>query len=317
MTHFTVLGPGGVGGLLAGLLARAGHDVTVVATEPTAERIAADGLRVDSAAFGDFTIEVAAEPELTRPTDVLIVAPKATALQDAVRRVAPEMVRGALVVPLLNGFEHMDVLRSAYPGAQVLAATIWVESTRVAPGHISQTSPFTTVELAAANADPDANAAADAGGAGPDERVDELAAHLRGIGFTTEVRDDEQLTLWQKVHFLMPTALVCSHAGAPIGVVRTDRRADLLGVMSEVGQVAARLGLTLDSDRVTAMADGIPPQTKPSMLRDREAGRAMEVDALGGAFLRAARRVGVDVPVTARIVADLERVDGGSAQQRP
>lgn len=296
LTHFTVLGPGGVGGLLAGLLARAGHDVTVVGTEPTTEVIAANGLRVDSAAFGDFTVEVAAEPELSRHTDVLIVAPKATSLEDALRRVAPETVRGSLVVPLLNGFEHMEVLRARYPDAQVLAAAIWVESTRVAPGHISQTSPFTTVELATR------------AGAG-DDRTEALAAHLRGLGFTTEVRDDEQRTLWQKVHFLMPTALVCSHAGAPMGVARTDRRDDLLQVMAEVGRVAAEMGLVLDTERVTTMADGIPPQTKPSMLRDREAGRAMEVDALGGAFLRAARRAGVDVPVTARIVADLERIN--------
>ena len=49
-----VLGPGGVGGLLAGLLERSGNEVTVVATESTAELIARRGIRISSVTFGDF-----------------------------------------------------------------------------------------------------------------------------------------------------------------------------------------------------------------------------------------------------------------------
>ncbi len=43
-----VVGPGGVGGFVAGVLARAGNDVTVVAREATAQVIAQDGIQVDS-----------------------------------------------------------------------------------------------------------------------------------------------------------------------------------------------------------------------------------------------------------------------------
>ncbi|GAA3741883.1 2-dehydropantoate 2-reductase [Spinactinospora alkalitolerans] len=294
LTHFAVLGPGGVGGLLAGLLSREGHRVTVVASESTAQHIAAHGLRVESASFGDFTADVPAVPELTEPADVLIVATKATSLEAALRRVPAGQVRDAVVLPLLNGFEHVDLLRAHYPEAHVSAAGIRVESTRVAPGRIRQTSPFTALELARPGM--------------PEGRIEALAERLRGTGFTVKVSDDEARTLWEKFHFLLPTALVCAHARQAVSGVRTERRDDLVDVMAEVAAVAAEYGVSLDSARVLETVDAVPPGTKPSMLRDREAGRPMEVDALGGALLRAARRVGVDVPVTARIVADLERV---------
>ncbi|MFC7328601.1 ketopantoate reductase family protein [Marinactinospora rubrisoli] len=293
--HFTVLGPGGVGGLLAGLLARAGERVTVVAGEATAEHIAANGVRVESVRFGDFAAEVPAVARLSEPAGVLIVAPKATALDAALDRIPPELASGALVVPLLNGLEHVEHLRRRLPGAHVVAAAIRVESTRVAPGHIRHTSPFTTLEIATPGA--------------PDGLVAEAADRLRRTGFTVTVTADEARTLWEKLHFLLPTALVCTHAGLPLGRARAERRADLTAAMAEVAEVAAHYGVRLDTATVLRFADAAPPATKPSMLRDREAGRPMEVDALGGALLRAAERAGVGTPVIARLVADLERVD--------
>ena len=62
-----ILGPGGVGGLLAAALARAGTDVTVIARESTAELIARDGIAVESVVLGDFTARPAAAAHLTEP----------------------------------------------------------------------------------------------------------------------------------------------------------------------------------------------------------------------------------------------------------
>ncbi|GAB3213059.1 ketopantoate reductase family protein [Marinactinospora endophytica] len=292
--HFAVLGPGGVGGLLAGLLAHAGHRVTVVAQEQTASRLASAGLRVRSRLFGDFTTPIRAVPVLEERPDVLVVAPKATALDAALDRVPATLVHDALVVPLLNGIEHVTSLRTRWSAAHVVAASIRVESTRVAPGEISQTSPFAAMELARSGV--------------PAARVEGLAALLADLGLDVGIGDDEGVTLWSKFHFLLPTALVCTHAGQPIGEVRGARRSDLAAVAREVAAVAERHGIRLDTDGVLGMMDAVPAATKPSMLRDREAGRPMELDALGGALLRAARQVGVETPVTARIVAELERV---------
>ncbi|MGC2373482.1 MAG: 2-dehydropantoate 2-reductase N-terminal domain-containing protein, partial [Solirubrobacteraceae bacterium] len=67
-----VLGPGGVGGLVAGALDRAGTSVTAIARTSTAEKIAEHGLRVSSVLLGDFVAHPRAAPRLDEPVDVLI-----------------------------------------------------------------------------------------------------------------------------------------------------------------------------------------------------------------------------------------------------
>src|ERR1700758_3729345 len=125
--RFAVLGPGGVGGLMAALLARAGDNVEVLAGESTAREMAAVGIRVESARFGDFTASVKAAPELSEAVDAVIVTVKATQLEEAIKRVPPTMLGEALVIPFLNGFEHVELLRRVYPPDQVVPATIRIE----------------------------------------------------------------------------------------------------------------------------------------------------------------------------------------------
>ena len=103
-----VLGPGGVGGLLAGLLERSGNDVTVVATESTAELIDRNGIRISSVTFGDFVSRPRAVSRLEEETEALIVATKWSGLAPALERIATEP---PLVLPQLNGLDHIAVLR--------------------------------------------------------------------------------------------------------------------------------------------------------------------------------------------------------------
>jgi len=143
MTRIAVLGPGGVGGFLAAALARAGGDVTVVGREPTVERIGADGIHLTSVLLGDFTARPAATAELGDVVDVLLVTTKATGLEAALPRIRSEP---GLVVPLLNGLDHMQRLRQRFE--TVAAGTIRIEADRTEPGVIEQTSPAVRVELA-------------------------------------------------------------------------------------------------------------------------------------------------------------------------
>jgi 2-dehydropantoate 2-reductase len=113
-----VLGPGGVGGLLAGALDRAGTDVTVIARDSTAATIAEHGLRVQSVLFGELNARVRARTRLQEQVDVLIVATKAAGLTDALARVE---VEPKLVLPLLNGLDHLQVLRRRFRPGSVLA----------------------------------------------------------------------------------------------------------------------------------------------------------------------------------------------------
>ena len=292
--RIAVLGPGGVGGLLAALLARAGNDVLCLAGQQTAAAIRERGLKVVSERFGTFAVPVRAAEELAEPVDVCLVTVKAPLLDEALERVPAAALGDALVVPLLNGVEHVDTLRSCYPQATVVAATIRVESAREAPGEIRQRSPFAALELAAM---PPAEA-----------QVRHFAAHLGRAGLDVRVRPgDETGVLWDKLGFLGPLALLTTHAQAPAGVVREARRDDLEAVITEVAAVARAEGATGDGAAVLSFFDGVPAPMRSSMQRDAEAGLPTELDAICGAVLRAAERHGIDVPVTARLVRELQR----------
>jgi len=140
-----ILGPGGVGGLLAAALERAGTEVVVVARESTAEEIARDGLRVRSVMFGEFVARPRAVTRLTEPADALIVATKAAGLVSALDRIE---LAPPVVLPLLNGLDHLGVLRERLPASTVLAGSIRVEADRPQPGVVVHTSPFLLVSMA-------------------------------------------------------------------------------------------------------------------------------------------------------------------------
>ncbi len=286
-----VVGPGGVGGLLGAVLTRAGHRVVYVARPDTAATLNAAGVEVSSAQFGDFHVPATALPRLAQPVDLCLIAVKATSLDEALAGVPAPVLGDGLVLPLLNGVDHLDRLRAQYPPRQVVAGAIRVESTRTAAGRIAHTSPFSWIEVASATA--------------PPERVGDLALQLRRAGLDVSVRDDETALLWDKLAFLAPFALLTTHAGAPVGTVRDQRRGDLAAVVAEVAAVASAAGAGTDPATILGMFDRLPAGMKSSMQRDAEAHRPMELDAIGGAVLRAARRHGIDTPVTARLVDDL------------
>jgi 2-dehydropantoate 2-reductase len=290
--NVAVLGPGGVGGLLAALLARTGDSVLVLAGPDTAGVIARDGLRVESRKFGDFSASAQTSTRLDRPVDACFITVKATHLEEAVDRVPPSALGSGLVVPFLNGIDHVDVLRTIYPAASVVPATIRIETTRVGPGRIRQTSPFASIEIAATESNRD--------------RVESIAEHLMAAGFDVRIRDDELAMLWDKFVLLAPIALVTTHERAPVGTIRTTRRADTLDLIGEYAAVAGAEGARIDREAAVRLVDSMPEAMESSMQRDQAAGRPLELDALGGALLRRAERAGIAAPVTRRLVAELE-----------
>lgn len=290
-----VLGPGGVGGLVAALLARAGADVLVLAGRETAGALSR-GLRLDSARFGGGTVAVRAAERLDEPVDVCFVTVKAAQLETALDRVPADVLGDALVVPLLNGVDHVALLRQRFPHAQVVAATIRVESTRIARGHVRHDSPFAAVEVAA-------------GAAGP--RTSALVTALANVGLDVRVSDDEATVLWSKLGLLAPLALLTTSVGAPAGVVREQHRDAFRTVVAEVAAVARAEGASVDEEATMRWLEQVPASMQSSMQRDAAAGRVPEVDAIGGAVVRAAARHSLPVPVTARLVDELRaRYDG-------
>jgi 2-dehydropantoate 2-reductase len=286
-----VLGPGGVGGLLGALLARDGASVQVLAGDATSEVIAEHGLRIESTAFGDFQVPVRSGTRLDGPVDAVLVTVKSTQLREALERVPSDVLGDGLMVPFLNGIDHVDLLRSLYPSSNVAPATIRVETVRVEPGLIRHTSPFAFIDIAATDENRD--------------RVEALAARLHATGLTVRVRDDETSMLWDKLAILAPLALLTTHERANVGTVRTRRRDDAMAMIAEVAAVATADGSAVDPVVVAGFFDAAPESMESSMQRDQAAGRPLELDAIGGAVVRRAERYGVDVPMTARLVNEL------------
>ncbi|MFI7094311.1 ketopantoate reductase family protein [Streptomyces lydicus] len=283
-----VLGPGGVGGLIGALLARHGHRVICLAGEATAAALSQGGVRVESAQYGDFTAAVEADTRLREAVDAVFVTVKQTSLDEALDRVPAPALGNAVVIPLLNGLDHLRLLRERYPAAEVAAGTIRVEATRTAPGRINHTSPFANLELAAP--------------------LDEFAEQLRHAGLGVTLRSDETAMLWDKLAFLAPLALLTTRHRADVGTIRSDRRPELLTVLDEITAVAQAAGAPVSTETVLSFFDRVPDTMKSSMQRDAEAGRPLEVDAIGGAVLRAGAAHHVETPVTARLVAEVARL---------
>jgi 2-dehydropantoate 2-reductase len=268
VAEIAVLGPGGVGLLLAARLADSGHDVTMIARERTAAALLVDGIELRHGGEG-VRARPRARTSLVEPTDVLVVTVKATGLLDALARCPPGVVGRALIVPFLNGIDHVSVLRSAYPEARVVAAAIRVQVTLVAPGHAVQGSPHDDIVL-------------------PSTPEADVVAELLGrAGFPIEREPDEAHVLWAKLAVLAPMALLCAAERAPLGEAR-DRRPDrLAALVDEVVAAAATAGVTLGAEVIAARLAALPPEQRPSMLTDRLAGAEPELEAIAGPILRA------------------------------
>jgi 2-dehydropantoate 2-reductase len=271
-----VLGGGGIGGLLAGALARSGAQVTLL-LRPDSVTAYGGRLRVESIVLGDFEVDVPAVSRLEAPVDVLWVTTKATQLEAALSLAAPDAVGDALVVPLLNGVDHVDVLRSRY--RNVVAAAIRVESERVSPGLICQRSPFLRLDIAGAPA---------------------VRAAVRDAGIECRTGHNERSVLWEKLAFLAPVALATTAFDAPLGSVRGDPL--FLACRDDAFNAAGAAGATIDAESIRRLHQVAPAEMRSSMQKDVASDREPELDAIAGPIIRSGRQHGFATGCTRGLV---------------
>lgn len=293
--NLAVLGPGGVGGLVAGVLDRDGVPLQVVARDSTAQRIAERGLQVRSVMFGDFVSRVRASARLREDVDVLIVATKAAGLRDALARIE---VAPALVLPLLNGLDHIALLRERFAPETVLAGTIRVEADRPEPGVVVHASPFVLIDMATRFSSALAPMQALAG------VFEHAGIPVRVIGPVSE-RAEAQV-MWSKLVRLNALACTTSAYDALLGEIRSTpaMRADLVGAIEEACAVGSAEGAEdVDPKRALGELELAHDTLGSSMQRDIAAGREPELDAIPGAILRVAARHDLPCPTIERLVA--------------
>jgi 2-dehydropantoate 2-reductase len=282
-TSVAVLGPGAVGGSLAVRLTSAGVRVVCVAHAEAVGLIALAGLVVESSE-GTLTARMEVVEQLARPVDLLLVTVKAPALEDAIERIDPAAVNGAVVVPLLNGLEHMDVLRARF-------------GDRVAAGSISHFQAYRAgrVQIVEATGSPVVTIASERLSS---SEVEQAADMLRRARIDVRVGQNEKRVLWHKLARIAPLAAATAVTGRTVGELRDDPvwRRKLELAIAEACAVADADGVSLRPSSQWTIIDDMADETKPSAARDVAAGRRSELDAILGAVLRVAERLDVPCP---------------------
>ncbi len=289
--RIAILGAGGVGGYFGGALARAGHQVALLARGAHLEALRQGGLEVRTPE-GSFVagVEASDDPRQLGPAELAVVAVKNYSLQEIVPAAKVLAERGAIVLPLLNGVDAAERLIAAgVPDGQVLGGLTEISAARVAPGIVERRSPFQRVVVGER-----------AGGIS--ERAARIAAAFREAGADARASADITADLWRKFAFIATMSAACGLARASVGPVRRAPLGRLMieRALREVLDVARARGVAIAEDdeaRILAFIDSLGEAIKPSFLLDLELGGPTEIDDLSGAVSRLGRQAGVETPV--------------------
>ena len=305
-----VLGAGGNGGYFGGRLAEAGADATFLVRPRRREQIARDGLRVESP-LGDMRLDAkAATAADIRPDyDLALFTCKAYDLDSAMEAIAPAMAGSrCAVVPLLNGIAHLERLDQRFGSERVLGGTCQINVTLRPDGVVFHADPLQRISFGERDRSPSA-------------RTQALADAFAKTRVEWKLSDDIEQDLWDKVVFLSALAATsCLFRGnvgeivsAPGGREAMERALDTnIEVAKREGHPPRAAAMAFARERLTATGGN----WSASMLRDLEAGRAVEADHIIGWMLGLARRHGIDAPILSLAYTHLKAYEARRAAGR-
>jgi 2-dehydropantoate 2-reductase len=274
-----VIGAGAIGGYFGGRLLAAGRDVTFLVRPGRAARLAADNLRIRSG-FGDLDLPAPATVlagQVTRPWDLVLVSCKTYDLDGAVDGFAPAVGPDTLVLPLLNGMAHFDVLDRRFGAARVLGGLCLISTVLDPGGAILHRNNLHTLVFGAR----------DGSQAG---RLDAVAGALGGAGFEARRSDDIVQELWEKWMFIAATAgVTCLMRGSVGEVVAAGGAGFVRALVDECAAIVAGQGFPprpAALERMRAILTEPGSAARASMLDDLERGGRLEAEPIIGDLLR-------------------------------
>ena len=303
-----ILGAGAVGGYFGGRLAQTGVDVTFLARPERRRRLEASGLVIKSP-LGDATLAptLLSAGETAAPFDLVILACKAYDLDDAIRAVAPYVGDKTLLLPLLNGFAHIGILRSHFGAARVLGGFAEIGATLGANGEIIHFNALNRIGFGAPG--------------GPAPPVLETLAHAFAQTPAQVVFSGEIAALmWGKYVFLATLAAATCLMRASIGVIlQTPAGPELIAaLLDEALRIAEAAGYPPDAERVAGYrAFLFDPESNStaSMLRDMLRGGKTENAHILGRLLETAKAFKIDAPSLALAHSHILAYEIGVAAQ--
>lgn len=306
--RFAILGSGAVGGYFGAKLAQSGQDVSFIARGAHLDAIRANGLEVRSLKLGNFAVRAPAESDTRRigPVDVAIVSVKAydnlTALPMLMPLIGPETA----VLTLQNGVDSVDDVAAIVGRQRVLGGTTYVATALEGPGLIVQTGVHRSIIFGETSGDMTRIT----------PRVQAIADVMAAADIQVTPVADARVPIWDKFVYLAAFSGFTGASRLPIGPIwqHPQVREMFYACSREIAAIATAEGVTISANRFETLEEymtNIPPSTRSSLLIDLEQGKRIEVEALQGAAVRRAAKLGVPVPIVATLYALLKPWENG------
>jgi 2-dehydropantoate 2-reductase len=293
-----VVGAGATGGYFGTRLAQAGRDVTFLVKPGRAAQLRRDGLRIVSP-HGDLTLapKLLVTGETTEQFDGVILAVKAYALDHALNDLKPAIGPNTMIVPLLNGMRHIDLLIERHGEMPVLGGVCIVATTLDPQGRIIQLADMQEFIYGERNGV-------------ASTRVRALDAAMQGAGFNARLSDTIMQDMWEKwVMLATAGGITCLLRGNVGEIEAVPGGANLaLRFLAEVTSVAGGAGYApreAFSNRARGMLTTRGSNFASSMYRDMQGNALVEVDHILGDMLYRAREQNLDAPLLEASVAQL------------
>jgi 2-dehydropantoate 2-reductase len=289
-----VVGAGAVGCYYGGMLARAGHDVTLIGRPQHVEAIERQGLRLETQTFDErIRVSASSEGSAVRSAQLVLLCVKSTDTESAAAAIKPHLAPDALVLSLQNGVENADRLRAILP-QHVLAAVVYIGTEMAGPGHVRHHGRGELIiERSRAS--------------------DELAQALIAAGVPTDISDNVRGALWAKLILNCAYNALSAITQLPYG--RLVKGAGITAVMRDVVDeclaVAKADDVTIPGDvdaAIRKIAETVPGQYS-STAQDLARGKPSEIDHLNGVIVRRGEALGVATPVNRLLHAIVKLVE--------
>lgn len=314
-----IIGAGALGGTLAALLTRAGHEVEVTARGTGLAAIRAGGLRL-SGGYGEASVVVEANEVLARRPELVLVCTKA---QDAAAAIEANaaVIEGLPVVVVQNGLEGVDTAQRLLPGSDCFGVLSIIAANYTEPGVVRVTTTATSYL---------------GRGAGRADEESRRIARILSDAVPVVAVDNFRGAQWSKLVVNMVNAVpailgrpvqeVLRHGPTRLVVARSMRetvrvgiaRGVRFGALQGLGDRRLRLfaRLPVGIGQVLPWLMGVRMGRVPNLGSTQQSlrrGQPTEIDYLNGAVVREAEIAGLPAPVNAALTALVHRVEGAGA----
>ena len=301
-----IMGTGAIGGCYGGLLARSGEDVVFAARNDNLRAIRDNGLRVESATFGDFTVHPDATDNFdgSWTADLILFCVKGYHNEQAMSDVAPAVGENTTILTLQNGIGSGEQLAQRFGADKVLLGAAYIDAERIGYGVFAQRGSPPRIVMGEESGE-------------PTDRAQAIADLLRKADIETEVSPNVLTALWTKLVYICALSGMSCITRAPFAEVldTPETYAMTLQVMREAVAVGQASGVPLDDGLVdSVMAEFLEEKAGliSSMHTDLMAGNPLEVSLLNGAVARIGESAGVPTPANGFISACLTIADNSA-----